>query len=146
MYFRNSNAQSPVIKFTGDGKTVLSYITIGGIIEVYFFIHGSAKSIIQQYQNVIGHPNLPPYWSLGWQQASWKYINQGMVTEVIDKYQKAGINLETVYLDIPYMNKYSDFSVDKEAFPDLPGLITALKQKNQKIVPIIDGALSAVDL
>jgi len=30
LYFRNSNAMSPVVRFTDDGKTVLSYITIGG--------------------------------------------------------------------------------------------------------------------
>jgi hypothetical protein len=49
MYFRNSNAQSPVLSFNPDGSSILSYITIGGQIEVYFFIHGSAKTIIQQY-------------------------------------------------------------------------------------------------
>jgi hypothetical protein len=42
MYFHNSNAQSPIITYdsTGGGST-LSYITIGGVIEVYFFLHGS---------------------------------------------------------------------------------------------------------
>lgn len=49
MYFRNSNAMSPVIKFNSDGSSILSYITIGGQIEVYFFIHGNAKTIIQMY-------------------------------------------------------------------------------------------------
>lgn len=30
IFFRNSNAMSPVVKYTDDGKTVLSYITLGG--------------------------------------------------------------------------------------------------------------------
>ena len=47
MFFRNSNAQSPVVKFNGDGTSTLSYITTGGILEVYFFLYGSAKVIIQ---------------------------------------------------------------------------------------------------
>lgn len=66
IYFRNSNAQSPIIRFTDDGKTVLSYITIGGNIEMYFFVHGAAKDIISAYQNYFGKPYLPPFWSLGW--------------------------------------------------------------------------------
>jgi hypothetical protein len=49
MFFRNSNAQSPVLKFTEDGKSILSYITIGGQIEIFFFLHGSAKDIVSQY-------------------------------------------------------------------------------------------------
>jgi alpha-glucosidase (family GH31 glycosyl hydrolase) len=49
IFFRNSNAQSPVLKYTDGGKSILSYITTGGQIEAYFFIHGSAKDIIAQY-------------------------------------------------------------------------------------------------
>jgi alpha-glucosidase len=37
-----------------------------------------------------------------------------MVEDVIDKYSQNGIPLETIYLDIPYMDKYSDFTVDKK--------------------------------
>ena len=118
MFFRNSNAQSPVISYRSDGKAVLSYITIGGQIEVYFFLHGTAKQVIQEYQNTFGKPLLPPFWSLGWQQASWKYLNLSMVQDVIDNYALNDMPLETVYFDIPYMDKYADFSVDNETFPD----------------------------
>ena len=30
LFFRNSNAMSPVIKYQGDGSSILSYITTGG--------------------------------------------------------------------------------------------------------------------
>jgi alpha-glucosidase (family GH31 glycosyl hydrolase) len=56
MFFRNSNAQSPVLSYLKDGKAVLSYITIGGQLEVYFFLHGSAKNVVQQYQSMFGKP------------------------------------------------------------------------------------------
>ena len=42
MFFRNSNAQSPLLIFNNDGTSTLSYITTGGILEVYFFVRGSA--------------------------------------------------------------------------------------------------------
>jgi hypothetical protein len=47
MFFRNSNAQSPLLRFNDDGTSTLSYITTGGQIEIFFFLHGSAKTIIQ---------------------------------------------------------------------------------------------------
>jgi hypothetical protein len=47
MFFRNSNAQSPVIKYNATtGGSTLSYITTGGQLEIYFFLHGSAKDVI----------------------------------------------------------------------------------------------------
>jgi alpha-glucosidase (family GH31 glycosyl hydrolase) len=30
LFFRSSNMQTPIIRYTDDGKTILSYITIGG--------------------------------------------------------------------------------------------------------------------
>jgi alpha-glucosidase (family GH31 glycosyl hydrolase) len=53
-----------------------------------------------------------------------------MVEDVVAQYKAANMNLETIYLDIPYMNKFSDFSVDTTAFPDLKGLQQALNANN----------------
>lgn len=69
-----------------------------------------------------------------------------MVEEVIDKYAEAGMPLETMYLDIPYMNGYKDFTVDVKAFPDIKGLTTRLHKAAQKLVLILDAAVSADDL
>jgi alpha-glucosidase (family GH31 glycosyl hydrolase) len=68
---------------------------------------------------VIGKPTLPPFWALGWHQASWKYQNQSMVEDVVGNYASKNIPLETIWLDIPYMDKFADFSVDTVAFPNL---------------------------
>jgi alpha-glucosidase len=48
----------------------LSYITVGGQIEVYFFISGTAKEVVQDFHRLFGKPHLPPFWALGWQEAS----------------------------------------------------------------------------
>ena len=53
--------------------------------------------------------------------------------------------LDTVYLDIPYMDDFTDFTVDTVNFPDLPGLVDALHANNQRLVVIIDAGLSADD-
>jgi alpha-glucosidase (family GH31 glycosyl hydrolase) len=89
MYFRNSNAMTPIITFydnpiDGSKTSKLSYITTGGQLEVYFFIHGSALDIIKLYQDRLGaKPKLPPFWSLGWMQASYRWSNQDMVENVV---------------------------------------------------------------
>jgi len=47
IYFRNTNAMSPVIRYTGDKTSTLSYITTGGDIEIYLMFKGSPKQIIK---------------------------------------------------------------------------------------------------
>lgn len=47
IFFRNVHAQSPVINYVGEDKALLSYITIGGQLEMYFMFGGTAKDVIQ---------------------------------------------------------------------------------------------------
>ena len=53
--------------------------------------------------------------------------------------------LEVVYFDIPYMDNYADFTVDQVNFKGLPEFTAQLKQNNQKLVVIVDAAISADD-
>lgn len=76
LFFRNSNAQSPIVSYNSDqDKWILSYITTGSNIDITFFFRGSAKEIIQQYQDFIGHPRMPPFWALGWHASSNAWSN-----------------------------------------------------------------------
>lgn len=68
-----------------------------------------------------------------------------MVEDVIAKYQANNLPLDVMWLDIPYMKNYADFSVDTTAFPDLKGLANNLHTNNQKLVVILDAGLSADD-
>lgn len=71
IYFRNSAAMTPIIRFNPDGTSTLSLITIGGQIEFYVIGMGTAHQVIQYYQSmVISKAQLPPYWALGWQEAT----------------------------------------------------------------------------
>ena len=85
VYFRNTNAMSPVLKFTGDSTSTLSFISIGGDIEIYFMFKGTPKQIIKQYQNIIGLPSLPPFWALGWHSATMGLDNQTAFETFINK-------------------------------------------------------------
>jgi hypothetical protein len=43
IFFRDSNAQSPVLVFNDNGSSTLSYITTGASLEIYFFFKGTAN-------------------------------------------------------------------------------------------------------
>ena len=75
IWFRNSNAQSPIIQHNEDGTAKLRYITTGGKIHAYFFMQGTAKEIIARFLEASGKPRLPPFWSLGWHASNTAYTD-----------------------------------------------------------------------
>lgn len=54
LFFRNANAMTPVVRWNDDGTSTLSFITIGGQIEVYVIGQGTAHQVVQQYQQMMG--------------------------------------------------------------------------------------------
>ena len=46
----------------------LTFRTIGGILDLYFFLGPDPMSVVEQYTDVIGKPFLVPFWSLGYHQ------------------------------------------------------------------------------
>uniref|UniRef100_A0A914E9P0 Alpha-glucosidase n=1 Tax=Acrobeloides nanus TaxID=290746 RepID=A0A914E9P0_9BILA len=52
----------------------LTYRTIGGMLEFFYFPGPTPENVIQQYQQVIGTPFLPAYWNLGFQQIGFDGI------------------------------------------------------------------------
>lgn len=126
IWFRNTNAQTPLIQFNEtDGSAKLRYITTGGKVHAYFFMQGTAKEIIARYMNVIGKPRLPPFWSLGWQAASRTYTTLDKVSANVDAYATVGVPLDGIWLDAAYMADGQDFTVDSAG--DFAGLTAAIE-------------------
>jgi len=141
--FYNSNAQEVNIKFTKSGKSIVTYRTVGGMLDIYYFMAGTADEVIVNYNNMVGKPALPPFWSLGFHQCSWLYNNTDDLKNVLTNYQNEGFLIDTLWTDIPYMHNYVDFSVDNVAFKDLKDFIeNTLKPQNMHFVPIIDAGIS----
>lgn len=128
-----------MIRYNNQGGSILSYVTTGGHIEVYFFFKGTAKDIIKNYQNFIGLPRLQPFWALGWHSSSYGYNTSGKIAENIMGYSNSDIPLEGVWLDIPYMDGFKDFTVDQKNFGNMKEITDNLIHKyNRRLIPIID--------
>lgn len=131
------------IGYTSKNKTV---ITIDGTDFDFYYIKGSKPiEIVKEFRKAIGKSYIPPFWAFGYQQSRWSYPDAKTVDSVIDGYDKAGIPLDCVYLDIDYMDSYKDFTVDNKKFPDFADYVSKKREQGIHLIPIIDAGVKKED-
>lgn len=102
-------------------------------------------SIVRQFRHIIGKSYVPPKWAFGYQQCRWSYMSADEICGVVDNYRKRNIPIDAVYLDIDYMERYKDFTVNKETFPDFADFVRKMREKHIHLVPIIDAGVKIED-
>ncbi len=110
-------------------------------LDVYLITGENEKEIVRRFRHLIGRSYIPPFWAFGYGQSRWGYKNEADIREVVSEYQKAGIPLDSVYMDIDYMENYKDFTVDAGRFPNLGDLVSELSRQGVHLVPIIDAGV-----
>jgi len=136
--FFSSNAMEYSTFMTSSGDAALTLRTIGGIVDLHFFLGPTPEDTNSQYNNMIGNPIHPPYWFFGFQLSRWGYRDPDHIREVRDRMKAAGIPQDVQTVDIDYMERYRDFTYDKTIWAELPQLIDELHADNLKVVLILD--------
>ena len=110
----------------------------GGDMNYYFFGAQSVAQIIEDYTWLTGRMEMPPLWSLGYQQCRWSYMSADEVLNIAENFRKAQIPADVMYCDIDYMDQYKIFTWNKETFSDPKGMIGKLKAMDFRLVTIVD--------
>ena len=110
-------------------------------MDVYVITGTDKKDIVKQFRKMIGRSYIAPLWAFGYGQSRWSYMSADEIREVAGKHRELGIPLDSIYLDIDYMERYKDFTVNEETFPNLNELVCEMKEQNIHLVPIIDAAV-----
>ena len=105
----------------------------------------SPRAIVREFRGLTGQSYIPPIWAFGFGQSRWGYRTEDDVREVADRYEKAGVPLDSIYLDIDYMERYKDFTTDDEKFPDFRDFTAEMKKRGIRLVPIIDAGVKIED-
>ncbi|MBE5845083.1 MAG: alpha-glucosidase [Butyrivibrio sp.] len=113
--------------------------------DIYNVEGEGVMDIVSQFRGIIGRSYIPPKWAFGFGQSRWSYMTADEVREVADKYQEAGIPLDMIYLDIDYMERYKDFTIDENSFPEFPKFVEEMKARGIHLVPIIDAGVKNED-
>lgn len=117
------------------------------IVEIFnknaeiFIIEGKTlREILNKFILITGKPFKIPEWALGHSISRYSYFPQKTVMKVLKEYKKYS-KVDTIYLDIDYMNKYKIFEWNKAYFPNPKKMIEEIHKIKTKVVTIVDPAI-----
>lgn len=110
-------------------------------LDVYVITGADPYEIIKEFRRLIGRSYIPPKFAFGYGQSRWGYETEDDFRKVADKHRQNGIPLDMIYMDIDYMERFKDFTVDMDKFPDFPSFVEEMKQKKIRLIPIIDAGV-----
>lgn len=109
--------------------------------DLYILEGETPEEIVKEFRSAVGRSYIPPKWAFGFGQCRWSYYTADEVREVARQYRGLGIPIDMIYLDIDYMERYKDFTIDREAFRDFEQLVEEMKEQGIRLIPIIDAGV-----
>ncbi|XP_066560306.1 lysosomal alpha-glucosidase isoform X2 [Amia ocellicauda] len=139
VFLLNSNAMVVELQ----PAPALTWRALGGVLDLYVFLGPDPQSVVRQYQEVIGFPTMPPYWSLGFHLSRWGYRTSNATRAVAQRMHHANMPLDVQWNDLDYADLGRDFTFDPQRFGDLPAMVRELHQGGLKYVLILDPGISS---
>ncbi|KAJ8305351.1 hypothetical protein KUTeg_015896 [Tegillarca granosa] len=130
----NSNAQD----YSLTPLPMLTYRTIGGILDFYVFMGPTPENVVQKYTEVIGRPFMPPYWALGFQLCRYGYKDIDDLKGAVSRTKQYGIPHDVQYADIDHMEEEKVFTIDNVKFKGLNDTFTELRNGGMRTMIILD--------
>ena len=126
-------------------KNQLKITVDNGNFECYMMKEDTLEKIVKAFRGLIGRSYIPPRWAFGYGQSRWGYESAEEIREVVRQHRQNKIPLDSIYLDIDYMEEYKDFTVNENTFPDFQSFVNEMKEENIHLVPIIDAGIKVQD-
>lgn len=132
------NTHKSVFNFGASTNRFVYYSADDGDMDYYFFHDDTVGQIISAYTDLTGKMEMPPIWSLGFQQCRYSYYPDSEVITLANTFRDKKMPADVIYLDIHHMEKYKVFTFDGEKFQDPRSMIKRLNEKGFKVVVIMD--------
>ncbi|MDL5050850.1 glycoside hydrolase family 31 protein [Oscillatoria amoena NRMC-F 0135] len=137
------NTHKSFFNFGASNNRFASFSADSGDMNYYFISGNSVADIIRQYTHLTGRMELPPKWSLGYQQCRYSYYPDKEVLAVANTFREKDIPCDVIVLDIHYMDKYKIFTWDKKNFPDPKAMLHTLAELGFHVVVMCDPGIKA---
>ena len=118
--------------------TTVRFESDGPAFRVVVIEKDSPEEVLKTLARLSGTMDLPPLWSLGYQQCRFSYHPDTRVKEIADTLRLKQIPCDVIWMDIHYMDEYRIFTFNKNEFSKPKELNDYLHSKNFKSVYMID--------
>ncbi len=136
IFFDNSHKSH--FNFGASNDRFSSFSADSGEMNYYFMFESSLPGIINEYTTLTGTIELPPRWSIGFQQCRYSYYPDKAVETLARNFREKSIPADVIVFDIHYMEAYKIFTWDKDTFPDPAGLLKKLRDQGFHVVVMCD--------
>jgi alpha-glucosidase len=132
------NSYRTIFNFGASNDRFSYFSADDGEMDYYFIYHTNAADIIRSYTWLTGRMEMPPLWSLGYQQCRWSYTPDSEVLRIANTFREKKIPADVIYLDIHYMDNYKIFTWDPVTFQNPRKMLDELKNLNFRTAVIVD--------
>ena len=126
---------NPKIEFTSDGPA----------FPVIIIDRDTPQAVLAALATLTGHMELPPLWSLGFQQSRHTYTPDSRAREIATEFRTRKIPCDVLWFDILYMDGYRNFTFDPKTYPDPKTLNAWLHDRGFKTIWMLDIGVKAND-
>ena len=119
------------INYTSETPKNLSYYFVNG--------NGSLAGAVENYTQLTGRQNLPPFWAMGYITSKYGYHTQQEALGAVDSLKRAGYPVDGIVFDLYWYGKETDMgrlAWDKNQFPDHRLMLDSLKKRGVNTVVI----------
>ncbi|MEM0997150.1 MAG: TIM-barrel domain-containing protein [Bacteroidota bacterium] len=132
------NSYRSTFNFGASNERFASFSADDGDLNYYFIAGDTVAEIVSGYTWLTGRMELPPLWSLGYQQCRYSYYPDHKVLNVARSFREKSIPADVIYLDIHYMDAFKIFTWHPEHFPEPKKMISELREMGFHVVIIVD--------
>ncbi|MEJ1241771.1 glycoside hydrolase family 31 protein [Chryseolinea sp. T2] len=132
------NTHKSFFNFGASNNRFSSFAADAGEMDYYFMYDHSVGQIINHYTQLTGRIELPPRWSIGYQQCRYSYYPEKEVLTLAQTFRDKNIPADVIVLDIHYMDNYKIFTWSRKDFPNPKRLVEELRELGFRVVIMCD--------
>lgn len=139
------NTYKSYFNFGASNDRFSSFAADAGEMNYYFIYDNTVADIIRHYTELTGRMEMPPLWSIGYQQCRYSYYPDKEVLNVARTFREKDIPADVIVLDIHYMESYKIFTWSHRDFPNPEKMVGQLKEMGFNVVVICDPGIKVED-
>ena len=132
------NTHKTYFNFGASNDRFSSFSADTGEMNYYFMYGDSVPDLLRHYSTLTGCMEMPPLWSIGYQQCRYSYYPDKEVVSVGNTFREKDIPADAIVFDIHYMEQYKIFTWSRKDFSDPVKLLGQLREMGFNVVVMCD--------